>query len=132
MYIYNFCINLIKCLCILQYTIQKKKKKKKLIHDTIHILTTMGGWLASSLRFIAFACSKNKRAFEKPFKKIYKILPKKLIKIFLQTYQLAQLSPEHSSYTPYPPLLSSPTSLNWREVIIYKYFLSDFPMHYTG
>ena len=38
MYIYNFFINFIKCLCILQYTIRKNKKS---IHDMIQVLTTM-------------------------------------------------------------------------------------------
>ena len=42
-----FIINFIRCLCILQYTIQYNTiqytihKNKKSIHDTIHILTTM-------------------------------------------------------------------------------------------
>ena len=44
MYIYNFFIDFIKCLCILEYTIRydtRYKKNQKSIHDTIHLLTTM-------------------------------------------------------------------------------------------
>jgi len=38
MYIFNSFINLIKCLCILQYMIQKNKNW---IHNIIHFLTTL-------------------------------------------------------------------------------------------
>ena len=47
MYIYNFFINFIKYLCVLQHTIRYDiiqytiQKRHKLIYDTIHVLTIM-------------------------------------------------------------------------------------------
>lgn len=58
MYIYNFFINCIKCMCILQYTIRYDTQYRKIKNQkSIHVLTTMTVSVVGHLSFLFFRFS---------------------------------------------------------------------------